>query len=86
MNEHRRKQWADLTTKSLVIWLGIFILLTVLGVEQDWAAYIAGFIALFLFSSMSYLNKHNFLTDEEVLLEIEKTDMEGKIKGNKQII
>lgn len=78
MNEHRKKQWADLTTKSMLIWLGIFILLTVLGTEQDWAAYIAGFIALFLLSSMIYLNKNNFLTDEEVLLIIGKTDEKDK--------
>ncbi|HNL80725.1 MAG TPA: hypothetical protein PKL69_10360 [Agitococcus sp.] len=67
MNDHRKKQWADLTAKSLVIWLGIFIILTMIGVEHDWAAYIAGFIAMFLFSSMCYLNKYNMLTDEEVL-------------------
>ena len=71
MNDHRKQQWADLTTKSLMIWLGIFILLTVLGAEKDWAAYISGFISLFLFASMSYLNKDNFLTDEEVIAILE---------------
>ena len=37
MNNHRKQQWADITTKSLLIWLGIFVLLTVLGAETDWA-------------------------------------------------
>lgn len=73
MSNHRKKQWADLTSKSLAIWLSIFVMLTVLGVEQDWAAYIAGFISLFLFSSMCYLNKYNLLTDQEVLTILEKT-------------
>ena len=71
MNDHRKQQWADLTTKSLIIWLGIFILLTDLGAEKDWAAYISGFISLFLFASMSYLNKDNLLTDEEIISILE---------------
>ena len=71
MNDHRKQQWADIITKSLLIWLGIFVLLTVLGAETDWAAYISGFISLFLFASMSYLNKDNLLTDEEVISILE---------------
>ena len=71
MNNHRKQQWVDITTKSLLIWLGIFVLLTILGAETDWAAYISGFISFFLFSSMSYLNKDNLLTDEEVIAILE---------------
>ena len=47
MNNHRKQQWVDITTKSLLIWLGIFVLLTILGAETDWAAYISGFISFF---------------------------------------
>lgn len=72
MNEHRKKQWADVVTKCLVIWLGIFILLTILGAETDWAGYIAGFISLLLFGAMSYLNQDNLWTDEEVMLKMEE--------------
>ncbi|HMU87739.1 MAG TPA: hypothetical protein PKC11_08950 [Agitococcus sp.] len=73
MNDHRRKQWADVTVKTLLVWLAIFILLSIIGAEASWAAYISGFISLFLFFSMSYLNKDNLLTDEEVLSILENT-------------
>lgn len=69
--EHLRNQWARLVTQCMAIWLGMFILLTVFTVETTWAAGVAGFISVMLFAMMTYLNKDNFLTDEQVLLIID---------------